>query len=57
MPNYTQLKKEVAERNTRDICSKISNIIGKYQMSQMVKDELLQVADMVATLKHKIHEI
>jgi hypothetical protein len=54
MSNSSDLKKDIAKRNVRDICGKIGSVITKYKMSESCKDELMQVADMVLCLKNKI---
>ena len=57
MKNYTELKKELAERRARDICSKLGTVTSKYHMTGNLKDELLQIAGMVGELRHKINNI
>jgi hypothetical protein len=54
MANASELKKDIAKRNVRDICGKIGSVTTKYKMSESCKDELMQVADMVLCLKNKI---
>lgn len=57
MTKQTELKKEIAKRNAREISNNIHSVISKYRMTETAKDELLQIADKALCLKTKIGDI